>query len=149
MFHHRWQSSDTTEAPVTTIDPSENDHITYNGVEMNSKSFITKILEDEKYCKLVVLFKNGLSYELPKDQLSRFKLRLYVFDGYFNLISTEISDLNEYTSFDDEKSALTQSGQYRKFLLDSNESTKLCDIYFEYTHEGKTYRMNVNVTDTQ
>lgn len=146
MFHHRWQSSGLDSAPATTIEASSNDVINYNGTEMSSRSFIMKVLADEIYCKLVVLFKNGLSYELPKDQISRFSTRLNIFDGYFDLININISGLTEYTSFTDEKSPTEQSDKYLGFLFGSSESNlKLCDIYFEYAHEGKIYRMNVNV----
>lgn len=161
LWTHRWKpdyaGTSSPSAPGYMLTPSNNDVMTYCGEKMSSLEFINKILSEEKYCKICVLFKNGLSYETPKNRIcydlitgtsTKEPPRVYIFDGYFNMIDIEVSKLQKFDSFSEEQSTEDTDGAYKKFIIGGDSTyPKLCDIYFEYTHEGKTYRMNVNVTE--
>ena len=161
LWTHRWKPNGTgtksPSAPGYMLIPSDQDHITYCGEKTTSLKFINKILSEEKYCKICVLFKNGLSYETPKNRICYNLItetsteeppRVYIFDGYFNMIDIGVSNLSEFKYFSDEQSTEDPDDAYKKFIIGGDSTyPKLCDIYFEYTHESKTYRMNVNVTE--
>ena len=69
-------------------------------------------------------------------------------DGYFNIIDKNLSGITDYASFEDERNSTDQTDKYKYFILGGNSTyPKLCDIYFEYSHKGKNYRMSVNVTE--
>lgn len=149
LWHHRWQYGNRNSYGCW-LESSNSDIIYYNGEQMTTKSFITKIYntDKEKYFKICVVFKNGLSFEVPMVTFMNQNQRFVISDGYFNMIDKNLSGLTEYSNVNDEYNSQGQGDTYKKFIKGGDSTyPKLCDIYFEYSHEGKAYRLSVNVTE--
>ena len=146
LWNHRWNTTGDERAPAFEINVSDSS-LYYMEEEITCKEFVRKICIEEKYCKFVVLFKNGLSYEIPLNALNKNNYKFYIFRGYFDMFPKSVTD-SSYGSFNDERNCYAGDTQY-KFITGEGKKPKLCDIYFEYSHDGKTYRMNCNVRSSQ
>ena len=141
LWHHRWGHVD--KSPGFIIRPSDSDSGTFDNYDGTTKEFIDDIINNNHFCKICVLFKSGISYE--KVLSSTDDVTVPVFNGYFNMIGTDISGARSYDEFENELDDRdeTQNSAYSSFIT---SDTPLCDIYFEFSYNNKTYRIPITCT---
>lgn len=111
----------------------------------NSKDFVQHIIDTEEYCKIYAILNNGLVIEsTPKTSSDG----IFIEKGYIESIDKNLTTLLEYGSFRNELLTDQDTSQQNKIkdTLKSNSSKKMCNMYFEYSHNGEIYRMHINVT---
>jgi len=146
LWHHRWNDCVYAQnMPCIKISPSTHDaSLSYydSSVPYTSEQFISHISEVEVYHKICAVMNNGIVIEKitsPDDTDMIIEL------GYANMIDNNLTGNNSpYTSFDNEKKISYKINTYRP-MFRSNSNNRICNMYFEYSHENEIYRMKINV----
>lgn len=109
----------------------------------DSKNFIEYIASSEEYCKICAVLNNGLVIESIPSSSNGWGI--FVEKGYIESIDKNITTLKEYETFKDELDASLNTSTIKNSLK-TGYSVSMCHMYFEYSHNGEIYRMNINVS---
>lgn len=109
----------------------------------SSKDFITHVVDNKEYCKICAVLNNGLVIEsIPSEDNS---YSIFIEKGYIESIDKNLTSLQEYTTFEDELNGSVNDSSIKE-AIKSGQPSSMCKMYFEYSHNGELYRMNINVS---
>lgn len=158
LWHHRWHGMNLVPKgyeikPVTTDSlTGRNDDGTT--VTFDSSSLIHNISENETYHKICAVLNNGLVIEKVTSPVDN---GIFIEKAYIESIDSSLTSLPQYTVFnpghmspgDIDETLTTVDVNVKNTLknnLTTDSSIQMCKMYFEYSHGGELYRMDINVT---